>query len=204
MWKRANMVVAVSDSDKRVIEGTGVKDVQVVPNGVDLDYLKFHKIRFNKCPVILYVGDMRWFENRDAVSFILKLWPEIQRQIPTAHLLIVGRETGKYFKPQTSNSIEVVSNIPDIRLAYTKANCLLAPIRKGSGTKYKILEAMAAGTPVITTDIGKEGLAIENNKHVKIANTDRELIQATIEVLTNRDMVEEMARNARRLIEQNY
>lgn len=63
---------------------------------------------------------------------------------------------------------------------------------------------MAAGIPVITTDIGKEGLAIENNKHVKIANTDRELIQATIEVLTNRDMVEEMARNARRLIEQNY
>lgn len=206
MWKRANHVTTVSESDKKIIEATGIKNVEVIPNGVDLNYFQFTpRTQVSKKPVILYVGDMRWFENRDAVSYLLKeIWPGIKSQIPNVRLLIVGRDANKYFTSKAGNSVSIIANVPDIKKFYPEADCLLAPIRKGGGTKYKILEAMACGLPVVTTSIGQEGLDIEDEKQAKIADTKEELIQATIEVLTNQYLRNSLAKNARELVEKNY
>lgn len=206
MWKRAKKVAVVSKSDQEKIEKSGVKNVAIIPNGVDLSHYKYSRqSSIHPIPTVLYVGNMRWFENRDAVKYLLtQIWPKIKAQVPQARLLIVGREADKHFSSREDKSIKIYANVPDIRKFYQEATCLLAPIRKGGGTKYKILEAMASGLPVVTTSIGAEGLEIENNKNVKIADTPTNLAKGTYEILINKEQSQSLAKNARELIENKY
>ena len=148
---------------------------------------------------------MRWFENRDAANYLLtKLWPSIKKSIPGVKLRIVGRDAKLHFKNNETESICVESDVKDIYKEYASASCLLAPIRKGGGTKYKIIEAMAVGLPVVTTTIGKEGLDIIQNIHAKIADTDKDLVLSVMEVLNNQKERNRIRENARQLVEKLY
>ena len=91
--------------------------------------------------------------------------------------------------------------VEDIRDAYKKATVFLAPLKSGSGTKYKILEAMASGVPVVTTSIGAEGL---DNSGMIIKKTGQDLAKATIDVLNNPQKYEALTKKARKLVEDNY
>jgi glycosyltransferase involved in cell wall biosynthesis len=141
-WGKAAAIIAVSQEDKKKIGRA-----HVVPNGVDLETFPFRpKKIYPKNPVFLYVGNFRWMENKDAARNIYEnYWPIIQKQYPDARLRIVGQEAPD--GPIASMTDE-----------FSRADVLLAPIRVGGGTKFKILEAMASGVPIITTTVGAQGL----------------------------------------------
>lgn len=156
IWSEATAVVAVSEEDKKVI---GEK-ATVVPNGVDLPAFPFTPGKAHAHPVFLYVGNFKWMENRDTADNIKKnYWPTIRKQYPHATLRIVGQ--GAPDGPFTSMQEELA-----------RADVMLAPIRIGGGTKFKILEAMASGVPVVTSTLGAAGL----DKNVLwIADSPRQL-----------------------------
>lgn len=205
-WKQARRVVAMSLPDKKVMqEHIPSLHVSIVPNGVDDTFFKFQKKTISHNPKILFVGNFKWLQNREAVEKLVKeIWPKIAQSLTQARLWIVGKYPTREILAYESNRIEISDNVEDIRQAYQSSDLLLAPIYGPGGTRYKILEAMANGIPVVTTPFGIEGLGITNGRESLICTESADLAQKTIEVLTNLKLYQQLAIQANMLVRQNY
>lgn len=207
-WKKARHLVTMSQQDKQFIQsqiGSSAK-IDVVANGVDIEKFSSTNKNLPSHPTILFVGTFKWLPNIDAVEYLVNdIWPGIKQSVTNAKLWIVGHSpTDKVKQFAQDPDITVSSNIEDIRKAYGGAHVLLAPIRSGKGTRYKILEAMATGTPVVTTKLGAEGLNITAGEHVLIGNTSKQLIDETVKLLTNSQLQSRLATKALASVKQHY
>ncbi len=209
-WDRAKKLIAVSGQDKEMM---GKRDVEIVPNGVDLNNFKFKIANLKlqkKQKRLLFIGDFKWIENRDAAKWILKeIWPALQNfkfQILNFKLILwfVGKRIPPEIKNLGGENIIFDENASaDTNLIYQKADVLLAPIRVGGGTSFKILEAMASGIPVITTNLGNSVNAKEGREIIIVENP-ADFAKKTIEILTDSRSYADIANNARKFIEENY
>jgi len=205
-WQKAKKVVVASILDQKVIEKKIGKEVGLVPNGVDLDYFKNLTPQPHRFPTILFVGNFKWLENRDAVSFLVsEVWPEIRKEIPGAKLLIVGRDAPPRLKESIlASGAELKEDVQEIKDVYQITDLLLAPIRIGGGTKFKILEAMAAGVPVVTTKEGIEGLKVKDGQEVLVGKETKDLVEKVTKVLRDEDLRNNLIKKARAKVSQNY
>jgi len=207
-WNKADRLITMSEEDKRFIKkelGTP-KNISVVANGVDLDFFSKVKKRLPPDPTVLFVGTFKWLPNIEAVDEIVKLiWPLVSRALPQAKLKIVGFSPTKKIQSYTVNpSIEVLGGIEDIRDAFATAHVLLAPIRSGKGTRYKVLEAMITGTPVVATTLAVEGLELKNGREVLIADTPADLAAATIKLLKDTSLQSKLALAGKQIVRHGY
>ncbi|OGG26741.1 hypothetical protein A2960_01040 [Candidatus Gottesmanbacteria bacterium RIFCSPLOWO2_01_FULL_39_12b] len=206
-WKKATRVVAMSTSDKQVMQNL-VSDLKVdlVPNGVDTTFFSGKRRKEKKQDkTILFVGNFKWLQNREAVSILVKdIWPHIKKDLPQAKLWIVGRYPSEEILNFASSSIIVSQDIDDIREVYKKSDVLLAPLYGPGGTRFKILESMAAGLPVVTTATGIEGLGARHGYHALISNDKKSLALETVRLLTHRSLYQKLAENGRKLVEKNF
>lgn len=208
-WKNCNFLITMSEDDKRFIQSLTkeVPAIDVVANGVDVQWFNETKKDLPKDPTILFVGTFKWLPNSEAVDFLVtKVWPLIKKQIPNARLSIVGNSpTNKALAYQTKDSsISVAGGIPDIREAYSHAHVLLAPVFSGKGTRYKILEAMATGTPAIGTSIALEGLDITPGKQAIVANTAQEMADSVYKVITDSALRKRLSDAGKKLVAEKY
>lgn len=204
-WQKATRLVAMSVSDKNMMsKSVKHKKVDVVANGVDVEH--FNKVKPQKptIPTILFVGNFKWLPNKDAAKFLVtKIWPKIKEKLPQAKLWIVGRNpTPDIINLSQRGSINITGDIDDIRTAFSRSHLMLAPIRNGRGTKYKVLEAMASRVPVVTTRLGIEGIKAKDS--VIVAESADNLASNTIKVLTNPKFAESMAKEAQAIVYQSY
>ena len=207
-WKKARRVIAMSHSDKNIMEKR-VNDltVDIVPNGVDTDFFSFRRqIRKTKVKTILFVGNFKWLQNREAVNYLLEnVWPQIKRVLKDkVRLWIVGKSPPDNITLRKIPQVKVSNDIDDIRYAYYNSDVLLAPIYGPGGTRYKILESMAAGIPVVTTSTGIEGLSAQNFQNVLIADNSLDQAKLTVKVLTNNILYKKLAINGRKLVENRF
>jgi glycosyltransferase involved in cell wall biosynthesis len=100
--------------------------------------------------------------------------------------------------------VEVIPDVPDIRPYMSAADILVVPLRAGSGTRLKILEAFAIGLPVVTTPIGCEGLDVIAGDHLMIAEEPEEFAQQVITLVKSPEMRKRMGANGRKLVEEKY
>lgn len=206
-WKRADVVVAVSENEKKII---GEKCSFVVPNGVDTKTFTLKKIQESKedeKKKILYIGDYTWIQNRDAVAYIIKeIWPHIKKELACT-LWIVGKNMPAGFKDLAKSDHDIFfddTNADTAAEIFTKADILLAPKRVGGGTSYKIIESLAVGTPVVTNSFGLEGLDIVKNEEIIVEDMPENLAKETVRVLRQKKQYVELSRNGRRAIEKKY
>ena len=220
-WQKADRLIAVSEEEKKLMKR---KDTVVVPNGVDLNQftlrLRSGQEFQKKERRILFIGDFKWMQNRDAIKWILKeIWPKIIFNFhPPAggsifnkfsnsklKLWIVGKNIPESIRKLGDGCIIFDENnnqeTPEI---FSQADILLAPIRIGGGTSYKILEAMASGTPVITTVLGVEGIEAKDNEEILVADSPEKIADKIINILENKGFYDKIARNARKVIEEKY
>lgn len=205
-WNTANRVVAMSYSDKKIMRNQVPSlKVDLVPNGVDTDFFSDKQRIRNKRKTILFVGNFKWLQNREAVTILVeKIWKLIKLKLPDAHLWIVGRFPTREITNLSSKSITISSNVDDIRDAYKNSDVLLAPIYGPGGTRYKILEAMATGLPVVTTKTGIEGLGAKRGIDAIIEEGSESLAVETLRLLSDSKLYRMLAVNGRKLVEKNF
>lgn len=206
-WNKAKRLAAMSKEDKDFMEKMDPKlSVDVIANGVDVSHFKSTKRKLQENPTILFVGQFKWLPNKDAAKFLVsKIWPLIRKKYPNANLWIVGRNpTQDIQNLENTDGVKVDGGVEDIRDAYSRSNILLAPIRNGRGTKYKILEAMATKTPIVGTQLAVEGIDVKDGRDVLIAEDAQGLANLTIKILENPKLGEKLAESAYKLVKDQY
>lgn len=208
-WRSCTKLITMSQEDKDFINTTlnEPNKIEVVSNGVDVKWFDQKERKLPKAATVLSVGTFNWLPNVEAVKFLVdNIWPMVKDKIPTAKLWIVGNaptpEIFEYQKKDTS--ITITGGIPDIRDAFAGAHVLVAAVFSGKGTRYKILEAMAAGTPIVATEIAVEGLGVEHGVQVLIGNTAEELAELTTKVLQDPSLQEQLAKNGKQFVRTQY
>jgi len=209
-WKKADGVVAMSNSDKKEMLKLAPKlKVGLVPNGVNLEFFRVKKSWNSKDKRILFVANFKWLQNVEAAELLIeKVFPIIQEKYEGAKLWIVGQHIPKEIKEKVSKEIIIddlkEDDVDGIKNAYFRASVFVSPLRGPGGTRLKHFAAMATKLPLITTKVGAEGLGAVDGKHLLIRNDPRNLAMATVKVLKNPKKSEKLAHNARRLVEENY
>lgn len=198
IWNKAKTVTAVSEEDAAVIRKNIGDRVTVVPNGVDLKIFRYRKPVLSDSPTILFVGNFRWRPNREAARTLLAdIWPKIKRVLPGATLWIVGKDMPKEFR-------QFAKAADDISKVYHDADVLVAPHEIAGGTKYKMLEAMATGLPIVTTRKGAAGLSMKAGVHYLEACGTQGFVDQIKRLSENTTLSETVTKNARELAETTY
>jgi len=188
-------------------------NIQVIPNGVDMNAYSAKKIadsgsgtgQANSKPTILFIGSMDYHANIDAATwFSRQVWPAIARAHPELVFTIVGRNPSPEVRGLASDRIRVTGTVDDIRPFLASAAVVIVPIRYGSGTRYKILEAMAAGVPVVSTRLGAEGIEASDCVHLLLADKETEFAAAVSRLLTSPDTRSGFSQAARALMARVY
>lgn len=209
IWRQANQITTVSPEDAQIVKNTIPEArVTVVPNGVDIINFVFHpkaKLNLNKLK-FLFVGNFTWLQNRDAVSYLLKdWWPQIKQQFEGSKLTIVGPALPNNLRELANQpTVTLAGEISDIRRVYREADIMLAPLRIGGGTKFKVLEAMAVGLPVVTTAVGAMGFEMEQGKHLWLAETSLQAVGAIEKIVKETTGREMILKAGRELIQKKY
>ena len=208
-WKKADILVTMSEEDKEYIQKrvNNPQKVEVVSNGVDSNWFSEKKRVMPKQPTILYVGTFKWLPNIEAVEYLVnQVWPILLELVPNAKLRIVGNApTKKILEFQNRyKNIEVTGRVRDIRSSFCSSHLLLAPVFSGKGTRYKILEAMASGTPIVATSIAVEGLNIIPGKHALVSNNPRQMALDAKEIISNISLCESLSKNGKHFVKKRY
>lgn len=208
-WRSCTKLITMSEDDREFIDQTinEPEKIEVVSNGVDVKWFAQKDRNPPKDHTILSVGTFNWLPNVEAVKYLVeKVWPLVKEKLPKTKLWIVGNApTPEIFSYQKKdNSITITGGIPDIRDAFTGAHVLVAPVFSGKGTRYKILEAMAAGTPIVATEIAVEGLGVEHGVEVLIGKTAEELADLTAKVLQSPSLQKKLAENGKQFVQNQY
>jgi glycosyltransferase involved in cell wall biosynthesis len=177
--------------------------LRVVPNGVDRQALmRRNEPRPGR---MIYSGAVTYSANLDAVRYFVRdILPLIRRARP-ATLVVTGSTGGVDVSDLLAGgSVTFTGRVPDIDHLVAHSSVSIVPLRLGGGTRLKILEAMALGTPVVTTPKGAEGLAVEHGQHLLIANSPEAFAQETLRVMNDFVLHARLAANGRRLVERLY
>lgn len=184
-----DLVMVVSDVDRaaleRVVQHT---NVVVVPNAWD----EPSPLPPAPDPVACFVALLSWGPNVDAaVWFCREVWPRVVAALPDARLQLVGRNPADAVRALVSPTVEVTGTVPDLTPWYARARVALAPLLAGGGSRLKILEALAAGRPVVASSVGVEGLEDLIGRGVVVADDPADMAAALVDLL--RDPVRSQA-----------
>jgi glycosyltransferase involved in cell wall biosynthesis len=208
-WQTCTRLATMSEDDRRFIahEIGQSTNIDVVSNGVDVEWFAQKARREPATPTLLSVGTFHWLPNVEAVRHLVQhIWPLVKQQQPQAKLWIVGNgptpEVRKY--ESLDPHIEVTGGIPDIRDAFTQAHVLVASVLSGKGTRYKVLEAMASGTPIVATPTAVEGLGVVHGEQVLLGNTAEELAAHVLRVISDPQLRQHLAVAGLQFVRERY
>jgi glycosyltransferase involved in cell wall biosynthesis len=140
-----------------------------------------------------------------AVSFAREVWPQLRERKPELIFTIVGRDPAPEVCELASiPGIEVTGTVDDVRPYYREAIAAVVPLKVGGGSRLKILEAMAAGVPVVSTTLGAEGLEVTDDKNILIADPTEKMVEAIIKLIEQPEQRKQLREAGRTLISNRY
>jgi glycosyltransferase involved in cell wall biosynthesis len=204
---RYSAVLATSEDDAREARGiaSGAR-ILVYPNALPW----VDAPRSQEYPRLVFAGNFQYHPNIDAVRFLTEeIWPEVRKLHPTLRLRLVGRgdQYIRHLLPPGAaddTGIEVTGPIPDAQAEIAQARIVVAPLRAGSGTRVKILEAWAAARCVVATPIAAEGLDARDGVNIALASDPKRFAAEVARLLDDSASRQRLAAAGRRTFEDNY
>jgi len=187
--KRAAVEVVCGPDDEAFIRDRISRElpVQVITNGVDLDYFSRTASTEPRAtvPTVLFCGAMDYSPNTDALRwFFSKMHEPLLNRVPNLRVLIVGKDPTIEVQSYASRrGVTVTGGVPDVRPFYRRAWLQIVPLRIGGGTRLKIPESMAMGTPVVSTTIGAQGLDLRHGHDLLLADSPKDFVRETAHAL---------------------
>ncbi len=208
LFHQFELCLLVSARDMRAIQEYAPLEpdhVGLVPNGVDPEY--FHPVgpaASNNS--LVFSGSVNYGPNYDAVDYFLhEILPIVRREIPDVRLRVTGStHDGLLAQLPADTNVTFTGYVADVRPVIADSTACVVPLRHGAGTRLKVLEAMALGTPVISTSKGAEGLEVEPGRHLLIADRPDDFAAETVRLLHDGDLRAALASAARQLIQERY
>jgi len=210
-WERgacrlASTAFACSDHDRALLQALAPKlPMFVVPNVVDVK--EYEPGGGEDARKILFQGGMDWYPNRDAVEFfVTRIFSLIRRQVSDVRFVVAGRNPPEEFRKQLSRApgVEFTGTIPDMRAEIASAAVCVVPLRMGSGTRLKILEAAAMAKPIVSTRLGAEGLEFLNGQEIALEDEPSAFANAVLKLLSATGDRQRLGQAARKRVEQSY
>jgi tetratricopeptide (TPR) repeat protein len=205
-WPKFTLRTVVSNDDKEELERRCPDcRTMVVKNGIDTHQIvPVHNTHGRK---MLYMGTMTYYPNIDAVLYFAEeILPKIRQHDWTIPFCIAGRDPSAEVRAlaESHSYVEIVANPKTMSDIARDCSMAVVPIRLGSGTRIKILHAMAMGLPVISTSLGCEGLTVTDGENILIRDTPQEFAEAVLQVSTNPELRQKLGVNGRQLVEREY
>ena len=207
--RAAALTTAVSPEDADALSRLAGRPVRVVPNGIAVDTWRHvadappeQRVEPN---TLLFTGKLDYRPNVDALCwFCTAVLPRVRIQHPAARLLVVGRDPVPAVRALAGPGVEVVGEVPEIQPYFARAAVYVIPMRMGSGARIKLLEAWAAGVPVVATTAGAAGLAGRADEHLLVADDPATLATQIGRLLVDPALAQRLAAAGRALVAARY
>jgi sugar transferase (PEP-CTERM/EpsH1 system associated) len=209
-WSQATVVGVMSDVDDRIVRSVlPAVPTRMTPNGVDVDFFKTPSANARRAAeTAIFMGDYKYFPNADAVSYFAReIMPLVRAQRPSFTLELLGKDpTPEIVKlgENPQSGVKVRGLVEDTRPYLQNATMFVCPLRSGSGTRFKILEALACGCPVVSTGLGAEGLGATDGRHMLVADTPRAFADGVLKLITEPEEAARIGRHGRNWVVERH
>lgn len=189
-------MVPLTQTDADFFKDSGCTiPILVLPTGLSLNDYKQNGVANSDHLFILASWD--WIPNQDGLSWFLStVWPRLRSQLSNLRLTIAGRNAPESIRSIQEDGVDFVGEIESPQQLYSKGGVMIVPLLSGSGLRIKIIEAMAAGVPVVSTAIGAQGISGIHGEHFLVADDPDAFAQQTLECLTDEDLRNSLSANA--------
>jgi polysaccharide biosynthesis protein PslH len=154
---------------------------------------------------VFHFGSMDWMPNEEAVLwFTENVWERVLQKVPQAKFYIVGRGMSQKVSSLNKPNVIVVGKTETAEKVYHSYSVMVVPLLSGSGMRIKMIEGMAYAKPIVSTNIGAEGIAVSSGKNCLLADSPGDFANSVIEILSSREKKESLSKEARAFAEQFY
>ena len=202
-WKKFDLLLPITKDDAAIVHFL-YHHVNMVtaPFGIDTSNIVAST---NEKWVGYHIGAMDWVPNAEAIKwFISQIWSQVMNVAPGFQFYFAGRNMPEYFQGRLPDGIHCAGEVEDANAFIADKKILIVPLRSGGGIRVKILEAMAAGKLVISTDVGMQGIEAENGVHYFSANSARQFKEAIRKAIADKEASERIAAKGKELVEEKY
>jgi glycosyltransferase involved in cell wall biosynthesis len=198
-------VVSERERERILQVSPGYRSIAIVPNGVDVAHYA-SDFGAPETDTLVYPGALTYSANFDAMDFFLReVFPLVRAERPNVRVSITGRLDGvPVDRLPGGDGVILTGYLDDVRPAVARSWACVVPLRIGGGTRLKILEALALGTPVVATSKGAEGLDLEPGRDLLVADEPADFAAAVLRLLQDPALREMLSRNGRRAVEAKY
>ena len=201
-----DLSVTMSDIDRDLLLSRNSRlNITTIPNGVDTHEFQPLPMPVDGSKNLIYVGNMSYRPNADAVTYFCEeILPLIHQKIPDVQFWIVGNQPLPEVFDLQNEYVHVTGRVEDVQPFYQQSSVCVIPLRAGSGTRLKILEAMALGRPIVSTSVGAEGIDIKDGDNILIGNDPQTFADHTVHLLQDQAAWQRIATQARQFAVDNY